>query len=84
MTTNRASSTPPIIPASLQKRVALRTGLQSSPVSVPWRRRKRRACSFARNPVSQETLKKILDGAQETDELKNAYRELLRAQSLID
>jgi hypothetical protein len=36
-----------------------------------------------RPPVCAATLTKILAGAEETDELKNAHRELLRRQSLI-
>ena len=38
---------------------------------------------FRKPPVCAATLAKILAGAEETDELKNAYRELLREQSLI-
>ena len=38
---------------------------------------------FSKSPVSSETLQKILDGAQDTDELKNAHREILREQGLI-
>lgn len=34
-------------------------------------------------PITAATMRKILDGAQETDELKNAHRSLLRAQGLI-
>ena len=33
--------------------------------------------------VSEATLKKLLDGARDSDELKNAHRGLLRRQSLI-
>ena len=38
---------------------------------------------ITKKSVSPATLQKILDGAQETDELKNAFRELLRDQGLI-
>ena len=38
---------------------------------------------FPKAPVCPATLAKILAGAEETDELKNAHRELLRDQSLI-
>ena len=34
-------------------------------------------------PISAATMRKILDGAQETDELKNAHRAVLRSQGLI-
>jgi hypothetical protein len=36
-----------------------------------------------KKPISRDTLDKILLGAQETDELSNGKRELLRDQSLI-
>ena len=38
---------------------------------------------FRKGVVSRSTLDKIIAGAQETDELKGAHRELLRQQSLI-
>jgi hypothetical protein len=38
---------------------------------------------YIKPPVSQQVLRKILNGAQWTDELKNAHRELLRSQFLI-
>ena len=38
---------------------------------------------FNKSQLSQATLGKVLDGARDTDELKNAHRELLRRQNLI-
>lgn len=38
---------------------------------------------YSRDPVPSETLAKIINGAQETDELRGDCRELLRGQFLI-
>ncbi len=38
---------------------------------------------YTKPPVSPETLQKILDGARDTDELKNVHREVLREQGFI-
>jgi hypothetical protein len=44
---------------------------------------KRKGLLYLKPAVSPETLKKLLTGAKESDELKNAHRELLREQFLI-
>lgn len=38
---------------------------------------------YEKSPVPDVTLYKIIDGAIETDELRNAHRELLREQRII-
>jgi hypothetical protein len=44
---------------------------------------KKQGLLYWKTPVSRETLDKILAGAQETDELTGARRNVLRDQSLI-